>query len=150
MIELACPTTYIKKELVKADPDHFQLRAGILYYYSSTTDLVQVDLISHEIALPYYHRILATPLCEGLPAEAIRIADIQADHPPFLSVKDMIALKFYCCGTRATREKNTLDAEDASALVARLPKGFTWEQWQRAAIQAGQDDVSRFRKKRGE
>ena len=140
MIEFDCPTDDIKIALANADPVHFQLRADILYYCSST-GLVQVDLISHQIALPYYRRILANPLCEGLPAEAISIRDIQANHPPFLSVKDMVALKFYCCGTRSTKKKNELDASDAWELAARLPKGVTWEPWQHDAIQAGLSDA---------
>ena len=147
MIEFDCPTDGIKIALANADPDHFQLRADILYYCSST-GLVQVDLISHQIALPYYHRILANSLGEGLPAEALRIGDIRANHPPFLSVKDMVALKVYCCGTRSTKEKNRLDAKDALNLASRLPKNVTWEPWQHDVIQAGLGDAVGFSEKK--
>lgn len=146
MIDLDCPTDQIKIDLVETNPRHFQLRAGILNYCSST-DLVQVDLISHQITLPYYRRMLANPLCEGLPAEAIRIGNIQVKHPPFLSVKDMVAIKVYCCGTRSTKEKNDLDARDAWNLAARLPSGVTWEPWHHDAIQAGLDDAVYFFRK---
>ncbi|PKY04155.1 hypothetical protein P168DRAFT_304475, partial [Aspergillus campestris IBT 28561] len=143
MIDLDCPTDEIKIDLVEADPEKFQLRADILYYCSSTR-LVQVDLISHQIALPYYRRMLANPLCEGLPAEAIRIGNTQVEHPPFLSVKDMVAIKVYYCGTRSTKEKNDQDARDAWELAARLPRGVTWEPWQHDAFRAGLDDAVYF------
>ncbi|RHZ50522.1 uncharacterized protein CDV56_106837 [Aspergillus thermomutatus] len=143
MIEFDYPTDDIRVALANADPDHFRLRADVLYYCSGT-DLVQVDLISHQTALPYHHRKIPDPPREVLPADATRIGDIQAEHPPFLSVQDMIALKVYCCGTRSTQRKNRVDAQDAWELAAVLPEVVTWEPWQRDAIQDGLEDVVCF------
>lgn len=71
------------------------------------------------------------------------IGDIQEEHPPFLSVQDMIALKVYCCGMRSTEKKNMVDANDAWELAAVLPEVVTWGPWQRDAIQDGLEDVVR-------
>lgn len=71
------------------------------------------------------------------------IGDIQEEHPPFLSVQDMIAFKVYCCGTRSTEKKNMVDANDVWELAAVLPEVVTWGPWQRDAIQDGMEDVVR-------
>lgn len=135
------PVYQIRQALVDTDPDHFRLRADILYCCPGT-DLVKVDIISHQTALPFHHRINAIPT--RFPVGAKRIGDIDVNHPPFLSVQTMVALKVYCCGTRSTETKNIADASDAWKLASKLPEVVNWETWQRDAIQGGLGDVACF------
>lgn len=141
MIECDYPANDIKKALVGADREHFQLRFFDALYYCSDNGSVQVDLIPHRLALPYKCGMSDD---DDLPAEAARIGNIQASDPPFLRVEDLIVMKLYSCGKRSSEFKNCTDARDAWSLARTLPEVVTWKPWQRCAIHTGLRDTVYF------